>query len=96
MLLLKEVSKTQKIKYLMFSVIVFGFLYYLCDVFFKFKIESPLEYLRFSLITQTTVGYGLSNNKFIRKYESFETDDSKKNIVNIINSFQLLTIFFLL
>ena len=96
MLLLKELSKTQKVIYLMISVIVFGFLYFLCDVFLNYKIESPLDYLHFSLITQTTVGYGISNNKFTQKYENNFTDDNKKNIFHIINSFQLLTIFFLL
>ena len=96
MLLLKELSKTRKITKLIISVIVFGFLYFLCDVFLNFKIESPMDYLHFSLITQTTVGYGILNNKFTQKYENNFTDDNKKNIFHIINSFQLLTIFFLL
>ena len=55
MLLIKELSKSQKLFYLTISVVLFAGLYYLCDIILDFKTESALDYLYFSLITQTTV-----------------------------------------
>ena len=96
MLLIKELSKSQKLFYLTISVILFAGLYYLCDIISDFKTESALDYLHFSLITQTTVGYGISNNKFTQKYENVYAGDKQKQLFHIINMLQLISIFFLI
>lgn len=96
MLLIKQLSKSQKLIYLIISVILFAGLYYFCDIISDFKTESALDYLHFSLITQTTVGYGISNNKFTQKYENVYAGNKQKQLFHIINMFQLISIFFLL
>lgn len=96
MLLIKEFSKSEKLIYLILSVMLFGGLYYLCDVISNHKTDSIIDYLHFSLITQTTVGYGNLNHKFIQKYVNANTDDYKKRVFRIINMTQLISIFFLL
>ena len=96
MLLIKELSKSQKIFYLTISVVLFAGLYYLCDIISDVKTESALDYLYFSLITQTTVGYGNLNNKFTQKYENLYYNNKKKRLFHIINMIQLISIFFLL
>ena len=96
MLLMKELSKSEKIVYLISSVVLFSGLYYLCDVISNYKIESPFDYLYFSLITQTTVGYDNLNHKFTQKYKNAYTDDNKLRLFDVINAIQLVSIFFLL
>lgn len=96
MLLIKELSKSQKIFYLTISVVLFAGLYYLCDIISDVKTESALDYLYFSLITQTTVGYGNLDNKFRQKYGNLYHNNKKKRLFYIINMIQLISIFFFL
>lgn len=94
MILIKSKNLLSKLITPIGLIILFGFLYYLCDLYSNYKIESPLEYLYFSLITQTTVGYGNYHNYFLQKYNMSDTKDKVGNkLFYFINSLQLLSIF---
>lgn len=93
MFFIKELSKSNKIKNLLISVIIFSGLYYLCDLYADLTPEYPHEYLYFTLVTQTTVGYDSHSKIFNKLLKKYPNTWSPHKVVNLI---QLISLFFLL
>lgn len=88
-LLLKNIIKNKLYLSIIF-IILFSFLYKLADYIENSKIFHWIEYLHFSLITQTTVGYGF-------QYSHIQSNINKthrKNLFQIINMLQLCSILY--
>jgi len=103
---LNSSKKMRFLKYHIYSVIIFGLLYWIQDniinnypkFFIKYgfgqsvdRPDSFFYWIWHSLVTQTTVGYsGVANNG---KHVAFSK--ITKNVYKILNTLQLLSIFFI-
>jgi len=71
-------------------IILFSFLYRLADYVENSKILNWMQYLHFSLITQSTVGYGFQYGNIQSNVEKTH----RKNLFQIINMLQLCSILY--
>ena len=88
-LLFKNTIKN-KLYLSIFCIILFSFLYKLADYIENSIMFDWTEYLHFSLITQSTVGYGF-------QYGNIQTNIEKthrKSLFQIINMLQLCSILY--
>jgi hypothetical protein len=81
------------------SIFIFGILYWLSDIFFVSNSGTSKKYdfdkyLHFSLITQTTVGYGKISAEFHNNKIANSNNDN--NLFEILNFLQLLSIVYIL
>ncbi len=78
--------------FLSFSfVILFAILYRIVHYFENNKLHSLMDYFHFSLITQTTVGYGFNNEWPL--YDSkinFRNNNKLFQVINILQLFSIL------